>query len=200
MGFCSLILFLCVHTFFFSSSSQTDPYFTVWFSGSGSYLEMSSPLWDWWRVLSCLFLVFSWLYFSYLNLWARIYLLWGIYLNFSHLSQNVLWNHQTEKTPWAHGDKPLINSWGKWGSERESDSPKVLDLAVWSPSPEVFLPCLAAPLGSESPAMWPISQGCVVARRHPVLACSPRPCYELRDLGQLPPFLRIPVSSSATWR
>jgi len=69
LGFCSLILFLCVHTFFFSSSSQTDPYFTVWFSGSGSYLEMSSPLQDWWRILSCLFLVFSWLYFSYLNLW-----------------------------------------------------------------------------------------------------------------------------------
>lgn len=28
-------------------------------------------------------------------------------------------------------------------------------------------------------------------------ACGPRPAYELRDLGQLPSFLRIPVSSSS---
>ena len=50
---------------------------------------------------------------------------------------------------------------GNWGSEGESDLPKVLDLAVWPPSPEVFLPCLAAPLGVGVPSdMTHLSGAC----------------------------------------
>lgn len=43
-------------------------------------------------------------------------------------------------------------AWGKWGSQRESDSPKVLDPAIWHPSPELFLSRLAAPLGVVVPS------------------------------------------------
>lgn len=48
---------------------------------------------------------------------------------------------------------------GKWLAQ-------ILDLAVWCPSPEAFLPRLAAPLGVGVPSDRPISQGHAVARRH----------------------------------